>query len=239
MIGWRKKAISTPLVDIHSHLIPAIDDGVETLDDSIELLRRLAEMGYKKIVTTPHIHPNYPNTNNDILSGLKLVKEQLVIANIDIEIEAAAEYFVDDVFMKQIKDGNEILSFGPNYVLVESSFLNKPLYFESCLFELQSKGYQPVLAHPERYRFLEGELDWLFQLKEMEILFQVTIGSFVGYYGQMPQKISKALSDKNMVDFLGSDIHGLRNLEFLEKGLRQKQVEKLCKSSQLRNKTLI
>ncbi len=239
MFGWRKKAIATPGVDIHSHLIPAIDDGIRTLDKSIEVIRKFSEIGFKKVVTTPHIHPNYPNTNDDILRGLEVVRKKLIAENLDFEIEAAAEYFVDDVLMQKIKNGDEVLSFGSNYVLVESAFLNKPFFFEMCLFELQSKGYRPVLAHPERYRFLEGELDWLLQLKEMGVLFQVTISSFVGFYGKMPQKIAKALYERKMIDFLGSDLHSYEQIRFLEEGLRNPLVDKLCKAPILKNKTLL
>ncbi len=239
MFGWQKKAMATPVVDVHSHLIPAIDDGVRTLDKSIEILKGFSKIGIKKAITTPHIHPNYPNTKDDILSGLEVVNERIQAENIDLELAAAAEYFVDDVFMQRVKEKAEILHFGPNYVLVESSFLNKPIYFEACIFELQSRGYQPVLAHPERYRFLEGELEWLLQLKEMGILFQVTISSFVGFYGTIPQKIAISLYERRLIDFLGSDLHGFNQISVLEEGLRHKMVDKLCRSAELKNKSLL
>jgi len=239
MFGLGKKSVSTPVVDIHSHLIPAIDDGVKTLDQSIQVIKKFADLGFKKIITTPHIHPNYPNSTDDIRRGHSLVQDKMAEEDLDFTIEVAAEYFVDDLFMKAIKEGKEILSFGPKYVLVESSFLNKPLYFESCLFELQSKGYQPVLAHPERYRFLEEEIDWLLELKEMGILFQVTISSFVGFYGKSPEKIAKTLYTKNMIDFLGSDLHTYDQIKYLEQGLKHRSVEKLCRSSDLKNRLLV
>ncbi|MEP1097046.1 MAG: CpsB/CapC family capsule biosynthesis tyrosine phosphatase [Cyclobacteriaceae bacterium] len=239
MFGFGKKSVSTPVVDIHSHLIPAMDDGVKTLDDSIMVIKKLADLGFKKVITTPHIHPSYPNSADKIRSGLNTVQDRVAEEDLEFAIEVAAEYFVDDVFMKSIEEDKEILSFGPNFVLVESSFLNKPMYFESCLFELQSKGYQPVLAHPERYQFLEGEIDWLLELKAMGIFFQVTISSFVGFYGKGPEKIAKTLFAKNMIDFLGSDLHTYGHIKYLEQGLGHKSVEKLCKSSNLKNGLLI
>ncbi|MEP5610783.1 MAG: CpsB/CapC family capsule biosynthesis tyrosine phosphatase [Cyclobacteriaceae bacterium] len=239
MFGFGKKSMSTPVVDIHSHLIPGIDDGVKTLDHSIEVIKKFADLGFKKIITTPHIHPNYPNSTDEIRRGLSTVQSRIEEEKLDLEVEAAAEYFVDDVFMKSISEDKEILSFGPNFVLVESSFLNKPIFFESCLFELQSKGYQPVLAHPERYRFLEEEIDWLLELKEMGILLQVTISSFAGFYGKIPEKIAKTLFSRNMIDFLGSDLHSYNQIKYLEQGLRHKSVEKLCKSPHLKNGSLI
>ncbi len=239
MFGWKKKELTTPVVDIHSHLIPAIDDGVRTLDKSIEVVKAFSKIGFQKAITTPHIHPNYPNTHDQILEGLEVLQIKLLSERIDFEIEAAAEYFVDDIFMEKIKKKEEILSFGSNYVLVESSFINKPLFFETCLFELQSKGYSPVLAHPERYRFLEGDIEWLQQLKEMGVLFQVTISSFTGFYGKMPQKIAKTLYEKSMVDFLGSDLHNNDQIRFLREGLQNSMVHKLCASPGLRNKSLL
>ena len=239
MLGFSKKAMSSLAVDIHSHLIPGVDDGVKTLEKSIEVIRKLSTIGFKKIITTPHIHPTYPNSTATILQGLDLVRDELQKEGMSVELEAAAEYFVDDVFIQKVKNKEKILSFGSNYVLVESSFQNKPLYFESCLFELQSRGYQPVLAHPERYRFLEGEIDWLSELKENGVLFQVTVSSFVGFYGEIPQKIAKKLYERNMIDFLGSDLHVYKQIKYLEEGLRNKMVKKLCSSPHLKNKSLI
>ncbi len=238
MFGFGRRELATPVVDIHSHLIPGIDDGVRTLEQSIEVIRKFVEIGYAKAITTPHIHPNYPNSKDSILNGLESLQNRLHEENIDFEIEAAAEYFVDEVFMKKVNRNENILSFGSNYVLVESSFLNKPLFFESCLFDLQSKGYLPVLAHPERYRFLEGDLEWLYELKKMGVFFQVTISSFAGFYGKMPQKIAKTLFEKNMIDFLGSDLHRFEQIHFLEEGLRNQMVKKLSKSQFLRNASL-
>ena len=215
MLSWlRKKAHITPEVDIHSHLIPGIDDGSKKIEHSLEMIRELAGFGYKKIVTTPHIHPSYPNTPERIKSGLKEVQQRIVEEKLDVLVECAAEYYVDEDFFSKVKMGDEILSFGDGYVLVESSFYNKPMLFESCLFELKTKGYQPILAHPERYNFLEGKLDWLIELKQMEVLLQVTTGSFAGYYGSIPQRIAKQLAKKNMIDFLGSDLH--RKLFFVK-----------------------
>ena len=239
MFGWRKTPIITPKVDIHSHLIPSIDDGVKSLDNTIDVIKKFREIGYEKMVTTPHIHPNYPNSPDIILKGLDAVQEKLIKENIHFEIEGAAEYFVDEIFFQVVKESKKILFFGSGFVLIESSFVNKPLFFESCLFELQSKGYQPVLAHPERYQFLEGELEWLLQLSEMGVLFQVTVSSFVGYYGSMPQKIAKSLLKRNMIDFIGSDLHHWEQIKYLEEGLQLKSVKKLCGSSHLKNNLLL
>ena len=238
MLGWREKSTS-PLVDLHSHLIPGIDDGVHTLEDSIDILSKFKDLGYRKIITTPHIHPNYPNQPKDIKDGFLAVQKKMAELNIQLELEVGAEYFVDEDFMNMIKRDQEVLYFGDKYVLVESSFLNKPMLFESCMFELLSKGYTPILAHPERYRFLEGSLDWFHELKSMGVLLQVTIGSFVDFYGSTPKKIANELLKLKMIDFIGSDLHHYRHMSFLEEGLRQKKIRALIQSSLLKNNQLL
>ncbi len=239
MLGRKKKTARSPIVDIHSHLIPGIDDGSASIEDSIAMIQGLIELGYTKAITTPHIHPHYPNNSHEIHGGLELVQKELEEREIDFELGAAAEYYVDEIFMSKVKSGHEILTFADQYVLVESSFLNKPLIFENCLFELQSKGYHPVLAHPERYRFLEGDLDWLFRLKEMGVRFQVTISSFAGFYGAKPKLIAKELFKKKMIDFLGSDLHAKSHIKYLHEGLKTKQVSQLCEVDQLMNQVLV
>jgi protein-tyrosine phosphatase len=236
---FKKKSILNLDVDIHSHLIPAIDDGSNSIDQSLEMLIALKELGYKKIITTPHIHPNYPNTAEIIHSGLNEMRKEIMKNNLEIEIEAAAEYFVDELFLERVKNGDEILSFGDNYVLVESAFLNKPILFEEALFELISQGYKPVLAHPERYRFLEGSIEWLMELKNQGVLFQLTLGSVGGYYGKIPQQIAKELLKQNLVDFLGSDLHKISQLEFLEKGLGMKETQNYLRKSYCLNGDLL
>ncbi|WP_462247747.1 tyrosine-protein phosphatase [Ekhidna sp.] len=238
-MGFFNKKYAKLSLDLHSHLIPNVDDGSQSLGQSINMLKRLMDLGFKKVITTPHIHPSYPNTPEIILSGLSKLQDEIGRLNLEIEVEAAAEYFVDESFQKKVKEGGLILSFGGKHVLVESSFLNKPVFFESVMFDMQSAGYTPVLAHPERYQFLEGSLDWLIELKSMGVLFQVTFGSLGGYYGATPEKIAKALLKNKMVDFLGSDLHRESHLNFLEKGLKSKVVQNAIKEGALKNHELL
>jgi protein-tyrosine phosphatase len=236
---FRRKSSLNIEVDIHSHLIPNIDDGAKSIDESIEMLSALYDLGYKKVITTPHIHPSYPNTPDKIKAGLQKVIDAIEEKKLAISIEAAAEYFVDEVFLNQVQQNKEILSFGKKLVLVESSFLNKPIFFEEALFELKVKGYTPVLAHPERYQFLEGSIDWLHEMKNMGVLLQVTLGSLGGYYGEIPQRISKELIKNKMVDLLGSDLHKITQVDFLKKGLEMKETQNYLNQGLCRNKELL
>lgn len=234
-----KKRITPLHVDLHSHIIPNIDDGAQSIEQSIELILNLKNLGFQKIITTPHVHPRYPNTPEVIMNGFKTLQDEIAKRAIEMEIEVAAEYFVDEVFSEKLERGDEILSFGDKYVLVESSFVNKPIFFESVMFELIAKGYKPVLAHPERYQFLEGSIEWLEELKSIGVLLQVTIGSIGGYYGAEPEKLGTVLLKKNMVDFLGSDLHRMKHVSFLEKGLKSKEVQRVISEKRIRNAELL
>ncbi len=226
-------------VDIHSHLIPNIDDGSQSMEQSIEMIESLIRLGFRKIITTPHIHPNYPNHPEVILAGLSKLQKELIKLNLDIEVEAAAEYYVDQQFHQKVKDNDTILSFGGKHVLVETPFINKPAFFESAMFDLKASGHTPVLAHPERYVYLEGSIEWLEELKDMGVLLQVTLGSLGGYYGKVPEQIGNLLLKKDMVDFLGSDLHRPSHLAYLEKGLNAKYVQRALKENRLKNCLLL
>jgi tyrosine-protein phosphatase YwqE len=234
-----KKKYQNPLrVDIHSHLIPGIDDGSPSLEESIQLILGFKELGFEKLITTPHTHPNYPNTQEKIISGHYEVVNELEQRGISIEFETATEYYVDELFYDQVKDQRELLTFSDKMILVESSFLFKPFFFEEVLFELISQGFKPVLAHPERYQFVDSSMGWFKELKKMGVAFQVTLGSLTGYYGANPKKIGKALLAKNMVDLLGSDLHHSGQLKAMQKALVSKEVSRYSSSGRLLNNIL-
>lgn len=206
-------------VDMHSHLIPGIDDGAPTMDHSMAMLNKFAQLGYRKVITTPHILGEvHPNTPEIILSGLEAVKKELKALQIPIEIEAAAEYYCDESFLPKIKEKN-ILSFGQNYVLMEFSMLSPSQYEAQALFELQVAGYIPVLAHFERYPYYHGNFQKVEELRARNIQIQVNLGSLSGHYGPGVKKMAEELIKKGLVDFLGSDCHRMEHLLMIEKHL--------------------
>ncbi|MBA3972473.1 MAG: capsular biosynthesis protein, partial [Bacteroidetes bacterium] len=145
--------------DVHSHFIPGIDDGAKTIEDSIQMITAMHEMGYKKVITTPHTMSDYyRNSSETILSGKENVKQALKDANIPIEIEAASEYYLDYDFERKLKE-EKLLTFGNNYLLFEISYMNPPDNLFHVIFEMQLQGYKPVLAHPERYNFWHKEFE--------------------------------------------------------------------------------
>lgn len=238
MVIWSRRKDPLPLLtDIHSHLIPGIDDGVKDLDQALQILEEMSVGGIRKAVTTPHIrHDKYPNTPVRIREGLDQLREAVHQAGIPVEIEAAAEYYIDEYFLETIRKGEDLLSFGDRYLLMETSFLNKSLLFDLVVFELRARNYRPVLAHPERYEYLEPDLSWLGEIHQRGILFQSTISSFVGGYGEMPKKIANRLMKEGMIDFLGSDIHRPQQIRLLKEGLKSTPVKKLLANGLINQK---
>ncbi len=236
-MGWlRNKKISTKVkVDIHSHLIPGLDDGVKSIEESLEILAAFEDLGYKKVITTPHVHSEYyQNTREVILDGLVEVRKELTNKGLTIEVEAAAEYYMDSDLLRLIETPDEILSFGKKkYVLVETPFMNKPLIFDEVVFQLKSNGFIPVLAHPERYTYLIADRSWLKNIKDKGVMLQITSGSMVGAYGKGALKIVRQLLKENMVDFIGSDIHRKSQLNLFQKSIKQKSIPQNLRNNEL------
>jgi tyrosine-protein phosphatase YwqE len=221
--------------EVHSHLIPAIDDGVPTLVESIAIIKHIASCGYKKVITTPHIMGDfYKNGPENILPALEIIRSELKMQHIDIEVEAAAEYMIDDAFEKKISSGN-LLTFGNNYVLVELPFTDIPANFKSALFELQVNGYRPVLAHPERYAFYAMNKDKYHELHDQGILFQVNLFSLIGYYSPQIQKTAEYLLENKLVNLVGSDCHGVRHLPVFNDALKSYNYQRICQLPLLNN----
>jgi len=215
------------ITDIHSHLIPGIDDGVKTLEESLAMIRGFSALGFKKLVTTPHIMSDfYRNTPDIILGGLDTVREAILAEGIPITIDAAAEYYLDEVLMKKIQT-EKLLTIGNKYVLFEISYVNPPDNLYNVIFELNIKGYKPILAHPERYPFYYSKFEEYYKLKESGALFQLNTNSLVGYYGLGAKKIAERMIDEHMIEFIGSDLHGERHLDALQKTVKEKYLAKL------------
>jgi len=227
-------------VDVHSHLIPGIDDGAKSMSESISLIKKLKELGFKKLVITPHImRDKYPNTSERILSGFEELKNELHKQNISIELAVASEYFLDQYFLELVSK-RDLLTFGNNYLLFELSYTQKPISLESAIFEMISAGYKPVLAHPERYLFLHKNFDEYKWLKRKGLLFQINLNSFSGYYSKDVQKIANRLAQEGLIDFIGSDTHKERQLNHLEKNLHSHKVmEKIFKNNTILNESLL
>ncbi len=226
-------------VDMHSHLIPGIDDGAQNLEESIALTKAFIDLGFKKIITTPHIMADYyRNTPDIVLEGLDLWREELHKQNINIEVEAAAEYYLDEAFENKLDKGN-LLTMGNNYLLFELSFINFPNNMEDMVKKMNDKGYKPILAHPERYPYLYSSIDLYYQIKEYGCYFQMNTIALTGHYGKQTQKIAEQLVESNLIDFLGSDMHRLQHAIALKESLHHPLLKKLLFEHSLMNERLL
>ncbi|MFC3880089.1 tyrosine-protein phosphatase [Algoriphagus namhaensis] len=215
-------------VDMHSHLIPGIDDGSKSMQESLDLISRLSDFGLRKLITTPHIMSEYyKNTPEIIRMGLEDLRKSVKAAGINIEIEAAAEYYLDEIFLEKVKDGEEILTFGDNYILVETGFINRPQMLLETLFQLEMSGYKPIFAHPERYQYLLGDKQLLEDLVDRSLLFQVNLLSLTGFYSKPVKDFAETLLERGLVRLFGTDCHNPRYLDMLESLPKSKNYQKI------------
>lgn len=236
LFGSKKKEEDYPVLtdlsifktDIHSHLIPGIDDGVQTMEESIEMIKGIVDLGFSKIITTPHIMYDYfKNTPDIIRRGLDEVREEVLKQNIKVEIYAAAEYYIDEGFLPKLHSKN-ILAIQDKYLLFEISYINPPDNLHAVIFEINVAGYTPVLAHPERYPFWYNKFEEFQRIKETGTLLQMNTNSLTGYYGHGAKALAEKMIDLNMIDFIGSDLHGQRHLDGLRKVVSEKHLHKLA-----------
>ncbi len=219
--------ISSIKTDMHSHLIPGIDDGSQTMDETIAMLAKFESLGYSKVITTPHImSDSYPNTPEIILAGLEKVRGEMHQLGMKIQLEAAAEYYFDETLIPLIKN-KELLTFGDNYVLIEFGFHTPPQYVDQVFFDLKTMGYRVVVAHFERYMYYLGKIDQAIEWREKGINIQLNLNSLSGNYGPAIKKQAEALIDAQAIDFVGTDCHRIEHLMLLEDSVNSKYFKKL------------
>ena len=245
MLKWfskKKKEELYPLdfsvlkTDIHSHLIPGIDDGSPDMKTTINLIREMLKLGFSKMITSPHVMSDfYKNSSEDILKGLATVRDELKVLNINMEIDAVAEYYIDYDFEQKI--GKEkFLTFGDDYILVELSFMDAPKNLFEIIFKLQLEGYKVVLAHPERYHYFEMS-DYQ-DLVNRGVLLQINLLSLIGYYSLQIKNKTEDLISNNMVSLVGTDCHNQHHAELYKKCQNMKAWHDLNSSGKLLNSSL-
>jgi protein-tyrosine phosphatase len=227
-------------VDMHSHLLPGIDDGLQNIEKTMFFMHQLQQLGYTKLICTPHILSDvYPNSPGTILPKLQLVRDALKQNNINISVEAAAEYMVDLDFENCINADQPLLRFGQNLILIEMSYVAASNNIENVIFQLRLKGFQPVLAHPERYNYYGGNIAQYQRFIDLGCYLQINILSLLGYYGGGPKNVAQTLLRKNMVTFVGTDMHHENHLSALKSLASKKSFYKLFDGVDIRNKELL
>jgi len=224
--------------DIHSHIIPGIDDGAQNVAQSIELVRSLTQLGINKIITSPHVMVDYyRNTFETIGTGLEILKEELIKEDLFIPIESAAEYYLDEDFENKL-DRGEILPVANKYLLFEIPFSAQPVNLFEIIEKIILKGYTPLLAHPERYSYLHGAIENYHRIKDAGCYFQLNTIALTGYYGKPVRKAAEELVDNVLINFIGSDMHHVKHAEALKLSLEEPYVYRLLTDYPLLNKDL-
>ncbi|WDF68984.1 histidinol phosphatase [Sphingobacterium oryzagri] len=224
-------------VDMHSHILPGLDDGCKDVEQSTTLLERLAAMGLAKFHFTPHVFQDmYPNTRERIAAAFSRL--QLTGAK-DLLAGYAAEYMVDLHFDQLLhSEGQSFACLPDKHILIEMSYIQESKNIEKSIFDLQVKGYKPILAHPERYVFYHQEPQRIQRFKDLGCLLQVNLLSVLGYYGPRERQVALQLLQRGAIDFVGSDVHHERHVKTLERGLQKEDISKYFKKCNIRNAAL-
>ena len=210
----KKQNLFKGLVDFHNHLLPGIDDGSKSIEQSLEMLKVYNELEIEKIIASPHIFKDlYPNTPKTI----KKSYDSLITSLIDQKTKVlgyGAEYMVDEFFLKELDKKNELLTCFKNHVLIEIPFFGQLKLLEEALFKLQNRGYVPILAHPERYTAIESSKK-IRELKSRGAIMQLNALSLIGFYGKEVKEKSKKFLRSHLYDFICTDAHSSYQLKKL------------------------
>lgn len=224
------------MVDIHSHLLPGLDDGVQSFEEAEAIILRFQKLGYKKLITTPHVMADFfKNSNEIILSKHQELTQWLSNKGIEMEIQPSGEHYLDEDLISKIENDLPLLTFGNHYLLFETNFMNEPLNLKEFIFLATTKGYKLILAHPERYLFIQNNFEKAEDLLNRGLLFQLNISSISGYYSKAAQTVAQKLIDKGWVHFLGSDCHNLQHIQLLEETRNAKYFQKAISLPLLNN----
>ena len=226
--------------DIHSHVLPGIDDGSPNTDVSIALLEAMKSWGIDSIVATPHIaEESFENTPQSIKKAYDKLSVRMIDMAMDMNVKFSAEYRIDNRFRKMFED-DELIIMPNNYLLIENSFVQPPIDLKNIIYELQLRDLKPILAHPERYGYYQGKKEIYEELFESGCEFQINLLSLAGYYGDREKETALWLANKGYISFVGSDLHHFGHVEVINKFLRSKEypsiaerVAPLIKNNQL------
>lgn len=214
--------------DIHNHLVFGIDDGAKDLETAIAMAEHFVSIGYTKVTATPHIMGDfYKNTKQSITAPIDILKEELFKKNIPLQLEFAAEYYVDESLYGKVHRKEELLTFMGNKVLIETAFMSAPRQFDQLVFDMFAQGYAPVFAHPERYIYLQNNYSLIEALLQSGLQFQINLLSLSGYYSKESKKLAEWLIDKGYYSFLGTDAHSIKQLVALNEVYKLKIFNKI------------
>lgn len=201
------------MTDWHCHILPGVDDGVEKMSDAISILQQYEQIGITEVWLTPHIMEDLPNTTTKLAAQFNDLKNMY---KGDISLHLAAENMIDNLFLERL-EANDLLPIGKNRntLLVETSYFNATMQLYDTFSRIQAKGYHPLLAHPERYNYIDS-ISTYQRIHEMGVHFQINLMSLCGHYGPAVRAKAYALLNKGLVDCIGSDLHRLQHLGIIQ-----------------------
>lgn len=206
------------MIDIHSHILPELDDGPQSIEESLLLAKDLEKIGFKTVFATPHVYPGvFNNTRESILESLSIFRDMLAEQNIGIDVRPGAENFIaPDI------DPDQALTFNDDkkFILLELPFYDFPNYIEQVTFSLLSRGITPIISHPERNIRIQEETLLAKRLVERGVRLQVNITSFAGRYGGYVYDTANFLLNKGLVHYLATDCHG-NDSDLINKGMEK------------------
>ena len=224
------------MIDLHSHIIPEIDDGSRSISETMQLLKEAEEAGFDKVISTSHyIQNQFEFDEVSRMQFLEIIKNGAKDLGINVELYLGSEIYVTYEMAELVKQHKASTINNSKYVLFELPMKNEIPNFKNILYVLLGSGYLPIIAHPERYEYVKEDPNWLMQYLEIGVMFQANYGSIIGLYGKQAQKTVKKLLKNNMIHFLGSDVHRQETiykrmpeiLEELRKTIDEKTLKRL------------
>lgn len=224
--------------DMHCHILPYVDHGAQTIDDSLAMLRAEIDMGISRVVCTSHVTAEtFENTPETLSAAFEKLKAAVKEEGLPVELMLSAEYRIDEYWNKEYAAGH-VLPMPGKYLLLENSFIQELIGIDELMFELQVKGYRTILAHPERYRYYHGRHERYEKLHSMGVIFQLNILSLAGYFGSAPRTEALWLIEHDMCSMLGSDMHNLDHADIIKDYINSREWHKLIEKHQLERRII-
>ena len=215
--------------DIHCHILPGVDHGSQSIEQSLDMLRAEKQMGIERVILTSHVTAiTFENTRETLMDSFLKLKDAVTDIGLDIELALSAEYRMDEYFDKEYA-ADHLIPMPGNHILLENSFQQELMNLDDLLFDMQVKGYKTILAHPERYSYYSRRRKRYEQLHNAGARFQVNILSFTGYFGEEARESALWFVRNGMIDYLGSDMHNVKHAHIIMDYLNSKEWRRLSK----------
>ncbi len=214
--------------DIHCHILPGVDHGSRSIEDSLDMLQAEIEMGINRVILTSHVTAvTFENTRESLMDAFLKLQDAVTDAGLDIQLFLSAEYRMDEYFDKEYA-ADHLIPMPGNHILLENSFQQELMNLDDLLFDMQVKGYKTILAHPERYPYYSRRRKRYEQLHNAGAKFQVNILSFTGYFGEEARESALWFVRNGMIDYLGSDMHNVKHAHIIMDYIKSKEWRKLA-----------